>query len=563
MSRRFLIMHWRTALGEARMDRVARQGIRDGLVEVHRDARIRIMARHHEFVRVGHLLLLGEAVGTSGTAGAIARDDPVRAARTLVETCWGGYVAVLLARDGAALLADPSGAGRMHLCRDDEVAVASERIDPALLRIAGLPREVLVDALAGGLVDPPTLILGSVLRGVRCLPPGTLVGLDRSGPDVRVWSPGAVRNAARGVGRSLEEAVDVAVRGLRGVHPLVQVSGGFDSAVVLSRAAPSGPTTAFSVAGEAGDVDESGHAWEAADAAKTALHVGRDAGLPTIAAFMDAPQSAAPYLHGLDEVFDRQMQRVVDRCGCDRILTGQGGDAVFLQPASFRTTVDRYGDRGVRGLLAGLADDARRNRSSVWGPLAEVLRHLARGLDRLDPASLTPHLLTRDALASLRRDQHTWTTERDPRRPGRELQARLLANATVVHTLRPRPPSVPILHPLLAQPVLEAVLSLPTWELASGPLDRGLARRTFGPRLPPTIARRTVKGQASAYFSRAMVAELPRLRERLIDGRLAAAGVLDPRALDAVLTREHLAHSADYRSLMFVAACEAWAAAWS
>jgi hypothetical protein len=39
-------------------------------------------------------------------------------------------------------------------------------------------------------------------------------------------------------------------------------------------------------------------------------------------------------------------------------------------------------------------------------------------------------------------------------------------------------------------------------------------------------------------------------------------GILDRDVLEIVLTREHIAHSLDYRSLMLVASCEAWAAAW-
>ncbi len=556
-----MLVRWRDASGEARADRIARHCARRGLIEVHRDVGARILADPKVVTRADRILVFGWLVGELGCAGAEAGDDPELAARLLVENCWGSYVAVLMSHDGIRLLPDPSGAGRVHVCGDRDLTIASDVIDPAIVRAAGMRTEVVAEAMSGGLLDPTTMILGSPLRGVECIAPGTLVHLDGTVPDLRIWSPGMLRDA--GSRLTPVEAVDAVVAAMRGRHPLVQVSGGFDSAVVLATAAPLGPVTGFTVAGAAGDVDESSFAREACSRVGARLVVAADEALPGLTGFMEAPQQAHPFLHGLDDVFDRQMRDAVDRLGCDRVLTGQGGDAVFMQPRSLAVTVDRYADLGLRGLLTGIADDARRNGSSIWQPLLTALLHRRSRCRPPDPAPLTPHLLTRDARESARRDHHPWTRERDAGRPGRELQSRLLANATVVHTPRPSSCGVPIVHPLLAQPVLEVVLGLPTWALASGPHDRGHARREFAHRLPRSIAERFFKGQASAYFSRGVVGQLPELRERLLDGRLAAIGILDRNALDAVLTREHLAHSADYRSLLFVASCEAWAAAWS
>jgi len=559
--RGFILVRWRDGAGEARADRIVRRGARCGLTEVHRDVGSRILADPREVTRADRILVLGRLVGELGYVGAEAGNDPELAARVLVANCWGNYVAVLMGRDGIRILPDPSGAGRVLVCGDRDLTIASDVIDPAIIRAAGLRTDVVAEAMSGGLLDPTTMILGSPLRGVECIPPGTLVHLDGTVPDLQVWSPGMLRGAEPR--QSLAEAVDSAVAALRGRHPLVQVSGGLDSSIVLASAAAHGSVTGFTVASAAGDVDESSLARDACSRVQAPLVIAVDEALPALTSFMDAPQVAQPFLHGLDDVFDRQMTDTVHRLGCDRILTGQGGDAVFMQPRSLAPTVDRYADLGLRGLLAGIADDARRNGSSIWEPLMTALLHRRSGCRPPDPAPLTPHLLTRDARESARRDHHPWTRERDAGRPGREMQSRLLANATVVHTPRPNSCGVPIVHPLLAQPVLEVVLGLPTWTLASGPHDRGHARREFAARLPRSIAERFFKGQASAYFSRGVVGQLPELRERLLDGRLVEMGILDRNALDAVLTREHLAHSADYRSLLFVASCEAWAAAWS
>lgn len=482
----------------------------------------------------------------------------------LVRQCWGAYVALISAEDGVFAMADPSGAGRAHLCEDDDLAMLADVVTPDMCRAAGFDATVRGDVLAGGLVDPSTLIVGSALTNVKCLPPGTLIPLLPGGEEAILWSPADVATGGdrRDDSVRLVGAVDAAVHGLRGVRPLVQTSGGLDSAIVLAAAARLGAAEAFTVVGESGDVDESSYARDAAAKCGVGLTVARDADLPDFRSFMDALQIAHPFLHGLDDVFDRRMEEAASAFGCDRVLTGQGGDAVFLQLASPTTSADRLADLGLRGLLSELLDDAARMRTSIWRPLAGVARHLLRGTPPPVASPLTPHLLTADALASAARHHHPWTEGRWPRHPGRALHVRLLANATVVHTRRPRVGTAPLVSPLLSQPMLEAVLATPTWKLASGPLDRGLARSAFAARLPGSIARRTTKGQATMLFSRAVERNLPLLRERLLDGALTRRRVLDRLVLERVLTREHLAHSADFRSLMFVAACEAWASAW-
>lgn len=139
----------------------------------------------------------------------------------------------------------------------------------------------------------------------------------------------------------------------------------------------------------------------------------------------------------------------------------------------------------------------------------------------------------------------------------------MLANSLVFHSGRALDLGRPLIHPLLSQPVVESALAIPTWRLATGRLDRGLARSIFADRLHPAVARRRSKGEAAAFYSRAATANLPYLRERLLDGALARAGIIDNAAMEKALTPEYLFHSLDYRALILHAACEAWLSAWA
>ncbi len=563
MTPRLVVLMSQGPSGAARAAHVARRCIRAGLEYGIQKHDLTVLVAPGSWRLSDDLLVTGEVKGDPAAAGRICADDPVGAGEALVRSCWGAYVAILLTRQGPFILTDPSGAGAAHLCRDDELVMVADVLSPQLALAARFKPAVREDVLAGGLIDPSILTTASVLNHVAPLIPGVLTPLAASLASATLWSPQIVRSRSQAQTGALSAAVDLAVGALRGRHPLVQLSGGFDSAVVLGTAARSGELTAFTVVSDVGDVDESPYAQDAARLSDVELVVATDGALPGFAAFMGAPQTAHPYLHGLDEVFDRQMEQAVRRYGCDRVLTGQGGDAVFLQPQSAATTIDRFADRGASGLLTGIVDDAIRGRTSIWTPIRAVLRHVARGSEQPMATLLTPHLLTREALHGAQCPQHPWTMERDRRRPGRELQTRLLANALIAQTRRPFPGSVPIINPLLSQPVLEAVLATPTWQLASGTRDRGLARRIFADRIPASIASRTTKGQASALFSRAVAQNLPYLRMRLLDGHLASRRILDRSTLDACLRPDHLAHSADFRSFMFLASCEAWLEAWS
>ena len=95
-------------------------------------------------------------------------------------------------------------------------------------------------------------------------------------------------------------------------------------------------------------------------------------------------------------------------------------------------------------------------------------------------------------------------------------------------------------HPLCSQPVVEACLALPTALLTAGGRDRGLARKAFRERLPDTIVNRRSKGEMTRIYGRLIVDNLDILRPWLIDGRLAALGLIDRATAETELTPEAL-----------------------
>ena len=87
------------------------------------------------------------------------------------------------------------------------------------------------------------------------------------------------------------------------------------------------------------------------------------------------------------------------------------------------------------------------------------------------------------------------------------------------------------------------------------------ARAAFADTVPSVVLDRRSKGELGAYYGRAVAERLPFLRDYLLGGALAEAGLIDP-SLDARLTREHLLWRGGHSELLSLAQTEAWVRRW-
>ena len=97
-----------------------------------------------------------------------------------------------------------------------------------------------------------------------------------------------------------------------------------------------------------------------------------------------------------------------------------------------------------------------------------------------------------------------------------------------------------LVHPLISQLLIERSLQIPSYILASGGTDRGLARLAFSDKIPAAIAARTTKGGVDAYWNDLVITNLRFLRPFLLDGHLEAAGLIDRRLMSDLLTEQQL-----------------------
>jgi len=542
----------RTPSSGWRLDRMA-----PGLilaVRQHRPCAVQAFGRH---------LVIGEIMSGTGRPFALAplaTLDPEAAARRLSREAFGGYVLASRREPDGDLWAfrDPSGDLDAVVWRRDGVSVLATVL-PDWLDIA-LPRETALDweRLAGFLVDPTRQTAGVALGGLHGLTPGELRTPERS---VQIWRPGDWAAAARR-GRSdpgrLVAVVDGAVAAMARGRVLIEVSGGLDSAIVATSLTACGGeiTSALNYHVRDRQGDERGFARQVAARCGTALVEADKPERPLDPAQL-AMAGARPALNAFDHHHDLDVAARCAELGIDTLLTGQGGDDVFFQAPTPLIAAD-----GLRhGIgLGELMSLARWQGRSVFGLVGAGIAAGFEPWGGWAPRP-PPFVTSRAAECARLGPTHPWLEDLESLPPAKRLQVAGLANALIVKGWSRRGQAARLRHPLLAQPVVEYCLTLSVPDLTRG-RDRGLARSAFAHRLPEAISRRVTKGRMSAYYGRVLALSLPAIRPLLLEGRLAAAGLIDPAALDPMLSVEHLIWRGGLGAVGNAVMLELWARGW-
>ncbi|WP_198351104.1 asparagine synthase-related protein [Flavisphingomonas formosensis] len=503
----------------------------------------------------------------------IAADDPVLMARQLVERAWGSYVAFLdIGTDAPSLFCDPSGGFPLRHASGDGLDLFADDIPSWLADAVGIERAVDWQALVHTAVHVPVAAHQSLLAGIRKLLPGQLYRCRGGEPAEMLWAPHlcvSMPHGGRELGETLRDDV-TAILGAwcKGPSALaLELSGGMDSAIIAcasAHLASRPPLIAITYAPPDAAADERTLArLSAAKARATLIEVPADPAELRYSRFAASPLGAEPRIAWLDPIQDEVSERAAQALGTDRVLTGQGGDALFFQFPSATPVADLIHETGLASSWPeALRAAAMRRHCSIWGCLGELIR--ARRRAPPPRTGLAAYLGAEgQALAAAPVPRHPWEIGADGLPPGKRLQISGIAHCQLFQA--PAWPGSPVrrIHPLLSQPLVERALAIPTWRLVDGPIDRTLARRAFARWLPDAVTWRPAKGDASAYYNRAVVENLPYLRSLLLDGLLVARGILDRSALDRLATPDTLIVSRDYGALVLGATLELWARAWS
>ena len=522
---------------------------------------------------VGAWTLIGDVFNRRNPAlGQVSAKVEWDYERKLLARFWGRYVGVLFGRDDqiSALLRDPSGALECVTWVDRDLTLVGSTPPPWLIRRLPPAWTIDVDHLASALRDPVPATGRLLLRGPVALEPGTLQPLPANQPAETLWRPSDVarrslgfrisrEDAAEGLRNAIQEAVD-GLGGLSG--PLAaEVSGGLDSSLVAACLPRQGDNRVKLWINAHGATPEADERFYAEALAKTLgfelVSVPHATGRISTDDLADAGQGFRPGLTGLDRAHDLDWVARMTDAGVKAVMTGKGGDSILLQRATGDVFTDLWMERGWRALRSpDVFELAAANEASIWTMIKAARRHARMGHVRpvRDHPLLTGHCGPTEP--------HPWLLDCEEFGPGKMLQIAGVADSVSRHAPSWPDETIDVRHPLCALPVIEACLALPTAILTTGGRDRGLARLAFRDSLPNEILDRRSKGDMTSIYGRMILDNLDVLRPWLIEGRLAALGVIDPEAVDRQLTHETLLWQGRYSAIMVAAAYEAWVRAW-
>lgn len=490
---------------------------------------------------------------------------------SLLSQYWGHYLCITTDKEGhASLLRDPAGGIQCYYIRAGEVLFLSSDVR-LLLTLAGISPSIDVTMLRLFLEAPNLRPERTLLTGVRELLRGHALRSSRA--DVvmtRLWSPWTYthevfqEDATRALRGTIVQSVHALAAGSR--HILLDLSGGLDSSIVAASLATMGHRfTCLSFTTGQPSGDETLYARAVCERLGAPLvEVTLDLGQVDLEV-SHASHLPRPSARSFIQAWDKASEATAEGVGADRYFTGGGGDSLFCFLRSAAPAADRaLADGPGLGFIQAALDISR----MTGAPLAQVL---GRGLKRayLQPRkyrwarenSFLSPVSGRSVL--LDGTEHPGLDVPKGGKPGSAGHiASLMQIENYLEGFR-RSGADQLCHPLMAQPIQELCLSIPSWRWCEGGIDRRIARDAFADLLPPLVIGRRQKGAPESFVVRLFETQRRMLRSMLLDGELARYGMIDRHAIDRQLSENRPAGGVEASRLLRLGDVEAWLRAWN
>lgn len=533
--------------------------------------------RHFAMPEITQAWLIGTIFPRHGPGLALDdHDGPLIAAlsspetSTLLERFWGGYLAVRRLEAGYAILRDPSAAMPCYYVQNGGQLWVTNSV-PALVE-AGLLRPAIEwDDLARCLYSAGLPSIRTAVSQVGELLPGD--ELHVKGGKVEVfhrWSPwdhvaidGNVdlEEYAVRLRRVTESSISAWSRQFKRI--LVTVSGGLDSSIVAASCRQrSADLTAVTLATDGRDGDERIFARELCEHLSLRLVEARyDLADMTTAksacAALPRPIGRSPAL-----AYDLTVARIAATAGTDAIFTGNGGDNVFAFSQSVAAIVDRVRHQGMANAVWTIRDICLLTGCSAIEAIIAAIRLAGRGSRYVWQPDR--RLIAHDILAQFDSQplSHPWLDA-----PAKALRGSVIHIAALLRIQAHldgshRCPGVVVVNPLMAQPIIEQCLSIPSWHWCAEGRNRAVARIAFADTLPSRILNRMSKGGPDSFGIQFFTQYRSEIAERLLDGHLARRGLIDRMKIEQLLLNERPDVGPEQTRLLQLIDTEAWIDHW-
>lgn len=474
---------------------------------------------------------------------------------------WGNFAFFSATSDGASVYREPSGSVPVYRCGEDDQAVFVS--DAKFARDLGLLEDPVIDRrfLAHWLQYPFLRTRRTGILGFEELLPGMLISTkgSRGWAEFSAWHPSIFAPKPQAgpedhASRLRSTALDVVGLQLDFANMLLSLSGGLDSSIIASCLKAAGRDFGcINFATLSRDGDEREHAREVANAIGVNLiEVGE---LPPAPLELRGELSFRPLINPLLAPFETAIAAAVQKLHASLFIDGAGGDNLFCSVSSAAPVIDALVSLKFADTAAVIRDIASRANCTLWEVLLAAGRRLChrRPAWKEDRSFLRPECLLRQP------ELHPWL-QRLPVPPGKREHVEALVH--IQHFLDRSASSLEQLHPLLAQPLLELCLQIPSWLWLRGGRDRAVARDAFRGLVPDSVLDRRMKGSLQGMLYRSFSALRETMRELLTSGDLADQAIINPSLIDEVLQSDAWMTDEVQLRISEMVALELWLRSW-
>ena len=515
-------------------------------------------------------VIVGRPLRRDGVKGVGHDAASNEASQSFIDLYWGDYVAFV--RPGGATSVDVIRApsGRLHAFRAQRGALTLIASDiDVLIGLGAATGAIDWTFVAHHLAFPHLSGALTGLAGVDELFPGDATSFHAGGIERRlIWSPwrfadpsvqfSTIEAATDDLRATLIETIAALAAPYRAI--LLELSGGLDSSIVATCLRDvAAKVTAVNMVTPGPEGDERRYARLVAD--RTSIFLAT----AMMSADIDlrrpgSGRTPRPGIPAMLDGIDGQLSRAATEKRSDAFFGGTGGDSVFCSLGSSSPAADAlrafgFGSRFIRTVAAV----ATIHDINLWSAAWLAIRFAKRPAH--PPWPRTTRFLHADRLPPAPQF-HPWLLEPIGALGGTRSHIRSIMAALAHLDDYGRHAVAPSVFPLLAQPVIEACLRIPTWMWVEGGRDRAVARRAFAGDLPTEVINRRTKGAIDALCVEVFQKNRAALRPFLLDGHLAASGLIDCPQIEAYLTNDGPIRDDLFYYLLPIVDTEVWLRGW-